>query len=195
MKTFNSTLAIVAIALTSVFSFTSCEKDNDAFNAPTPRQQRVEINSETFGTGSNATTTTTITTSDGTNTATSTTVTNAGDMVAATAKDFAGTYKYTSEDGKEWILVLTENAGSRSGHYSATITVPEGAPVAAKTYDGEYQFLHSTAMFHSNEKAGETTRNSTVAFGFTNNKENPKNTNVTLKFNGKTGGTFVFAKQ
>ena len=194
MKTFNSTLAIVAIALTSVFGFTSCDKDNEAFNNG-PKPQKITISSETVGNGTDNKTTTTYTVNDDTIKTTITTTTESANDTEKTAKDFAGTYKYTSEDGKEWVIVLTENAGNAERHYSATITVPEGASVDAKTYEGEYRIARNMAIFNSTEKTGDTFRNSTVSFGLTISKDNPKNTNVVLKISGKTAGTFAFVKQ
>ena len=41
MKTFNSTLAIAAIVLTSVFGFTSCDKNDDSFNHPVQPMQPI----------------------------------------------------------------------------------------------------------------------------------------------------------
>ena len=188
MKTFNSffksanamtTLAIVAIALTSVFGFTSCEKENDAFDQKTSNVRLVENPHEIID------------------------VAPQYDSISvppepvpeATAKDFAGTYKYTSEDGKEWMIVLTENEGKAERHYSATITVPEGASVDAKTYEGEYRIGRNLAMFNSTEKTGDERNYSVVGFGLEISKDNPKNTNVILKIKGKTAGTLVFAKQ
>ena len=184
MKKFNF-FAIAAIALTSVFGLTSCEKDEPFDNAPAPYQPKVEV-SGTTGTDVN-------TNNNGyTNTIQDKDVAT---VKETTAKDVAGTYKFTAEDGKEWIIEFSENAGSSEGNYSASITVPDGEEVAPKTYDGEYKIMKDSAFFYSTETVGSTFKNSIVSFMLTINNANPNNTSVSIKFNGETLKSFVFAKQ
>ena len=95
MKTFNSTLAIAAIALTSVFGFTSCDKDNEAFNNG-PKPQKITISSETSGSSKNYTTTTTYTVNNDTVKTTTTNV-SANDT-ENTTKGNAG----TNEARRRW---------------------------------------------------------------------------------------------
>ena len=209
MKTFNSIfangnvksiIAIAAVAISSVFGLSSCEKDNDAFNAPAARHpQKVEISSETFGSsnGSSSTTTTTYTTNNG---STTTTTTNGCEAAPEntnklTAKDFAGTYKCTADDGKEWVIVLTENASASEGKYTASITVPEGEEVAAKTYDGDFKVSRNNAYFGSTETKPGSYNYNTVSFVVNGNKDNSNSFKVTLKLDWLVVKSLVFVKQ
>ena len=186
MKTFNSTLAIVAIALTSVFGFTSCDKDNEAFNngstinkgpiynAPEPQP------AEPFANTPKGTTTTNPT----------------PEKAGVAAKDYAGTYKCTSDEGKEWMIVLTENATASEGKYTATITVPEGEEVAAQTYDGYFKVINSCVLFYSTGTKGGSDNNNIVNFKLSSNEDNAKNFTALVHLNNRgTLKTLVFAKQ
>ena len=87
MKKFNSTLAIAAIALTSVFGFTSCDKNDDVFDEG-PRPQRIEIHTETSGYDNQYETKTTCIT--GTDTVKTTTTTVSANDTESAAEDYAG---------------------------------------------------------------------------------------------------------
>ena len=95
MKTFNSTLAIAAIALTSVFGFTSCDKDNEAFSNGS-KPQKFEYHSETIGINNQYTTETTCITNNDT-VKTTTTYVSANDT-ENTTKGNAG----TNEARRRW---------------------------------------------------------------------------------------------
>jgi len=49
MRKFNSALAIVAVALASVFGFSSCDKNEDSFNQATVQTQAKQVEKKTSG--------------------------------------------------------------------------------------------------------------------------------------------------
>ena len=121
MKTFNSTLAIVAIALTSVFSFTSCEKDNEAFNNSSAANKSNVYQAPTNQLPAAPNVQTTVQASED----------KVEEKVIATnmadTKDynFIGTWEYTSPEGKAYVLNVTNKIEKDSylPCYEATLTI------------------------------------------------------------------------
>lgn len=65
---------------------------------------------------------------------------------------YAGTYKYTSEDGKVWSFVITtETYKTDTTEKKGTFTVPEGYELAAKTYEGRWMTIGDVIGFFSND--------------------------------------------
>ena len=95
MKKFNSTLAIAAIALTSVFGFTSCDKNDDVFDY-NPQPQRIEMHTETSGYDNQYETNTTCIT--GTDTVKTTTTNVSANDTESADEDYAG----PSEARRRW---------------------------------------------------------------------------------------------
>ena len=144
MKTFNSTLAIVAIALTSVFGFTSCDKNDEAFdNAPVAKQNnQLPVN-------------TTDNTTDTTPKDTVISISDSAEGFAENLKqmynfDFIGSWEYVSADGKTFVLNVKEETKKSSDYryYTATLTI-DGVE-----YEGEMNTMaFTTAAKASNNRA------------------------------------------
>ena len=140
-------LAIAAIALTSVFSFTSCDKNDDAFNpalnnqAMTPVQNTPEQNTPAQDAKDQA---------EETSESENDHILNTGTALNKLKNfDFIGTWEYTSEDGKTYVLDVTGETSSNSSvrRFEATLTID------GEVYDGTM----STGMFKTNAKATNST--------------------------------------
>ena len=117
MKTFNSFFAIAAIALTSVFGFTSCDKDNEAFDNGSATNKN---NQTILHTSQNQQPQSPVNEADsvqekafGTN------------MADTKDYNFIGTWEYVSPEGKAYVLNVTEEIEKDSylRNYNATLTV------------------------------------------------------------------------
>ncbi len=212
MKKFNSFLAIAAVALTSVFGFTSCDKADEPFGTQSEvpgiknnddygTRNKTNTNDNNNSTNNNDNYNNANTNDNPNNNVTQMTTINRNipsdaKAVKATAKDFVGTYKYTDEEGKEWTIEMTENSGNGANSYSALVTVPEGYGVDAKTYDGDYTVGTARVTFMSYETTGGKYGSISVGFGFQISQDNPNNLTVQLKLKGSMiGSPVVFAKQ
>ena len=141
MKTFNSTLAIAAIALTSVFGFTSCDKDNEAFNnAPAANKGNQTVYTAPQGQQTQAQQ------NQGQPSA------NEADSVQektfksnmADTKDynFIGTWEYTSPEGKTYVLNVTNKIEKDSllPYYAATLTI-DGVEYEGEMNSGNFKTI------------------------------------------------------
>jgi len=102
----------------------------------------------------------------------------------------AGTYKYTTEDGKVWSIELTTEAIGSEGKAKANITVPEGYDVEAKTYEGEWLYYNNTIIAHSTESGSKI--NTGIYYKEADGNKYPVSVSINSK---KTLTKVIFTKQ
>lgn len=137
MKKFNSILAIAAVALTSVFGFTSCDKNDDAFNQPVnPFGTTNPIPNPNPAPNPGAPTPDADPKPDPKPDNTPATYTPDFNKL-----EMLGTWEYTDGDGKTYVLNVTEettDANDSYRSYNATITV-DGAEYAGVIKKGVFR--------------------------------------------------------